>query len=58
MKYILNTHAPICFLEGNSRLGTSVQAILSEPTSELILPAVALEAVEKWLNGIFYTQGW
>lgn len=46
MKYILDTHALIWFLEGNSRLGANAKAILSEPTSELVLPAIALaEAV-------------
>ncbi len=42
MKYILDTHALIWFLEGNSRLGANAKAILSEPTSALILPAIAL----------------
>lgn len=42
MKYILDTHALIWFLEGNPSLGTNAQAILSQPMSELILPAIAL----------------
>jgi PIN domain nuclease of toxin-antitoxin system len=42
MKYILDTHALIWFLEGNSRLGVNAKAILSDPKSELILPAIAL----------------
>jgi PIN domain nuclease of toxin-antitoxin system len=46
MKYILDTHALIWFLEGSPRLGANAHAILSEPTSELVLPAIALaEAV-------------
>jgi PIN domain nuclease of toxin-antitoxin system len=46
MKYILDTHALIWFLEGNSRLSVRVQTILSDPSSELVLPAIALaEAV-------------
>ena len=32
----------IWFLEGNPSLGTNAQAILSQPMSELILPAIAL----------------
>jgi PIN domain nuclease of toxin-antitoxin system len=39
MKYILDTHALIWFLEGNSRLSPIVKAILSDASSELILPA-------------------
>ncbi len=46
MKYVIDTHTLIWFLEGNNRLGIEAKAILSEPTSELILPAIALaEAV-------------
>lgn len=46
MKYVIDTHALIWFLEGNSRLGNNAKTILSEPQSELILPATALaEAV-------------
>jgi PIN domain nuclease of toxin-antitoxin system len=46
MKYVIDTHALIWFLEGNNRLGIQAKVILSEQTSELILPAIALaEAV-------------
>ena len=46
MKYILDTHALIWFLEGNSRLGVTAKEILADSSSELILPAIALaEAV-------------
>jgi len=46
MKYILDTHALIWFLEGNSRLGVNAKEILADSSSELILPAIALaEAV-------------
>jgi PIN domain nuclease of toxin-antitoxin system len=48
MKYILDTHALIWFLEGNSRLSPIVKAILSDATSELILPAIAL-AESVWI---------
>ena len=46
IKYIVDTHALIWFIEGNSRLGNNAQAILSDATSQLILPAIVLaEAV-------------
>jgi len=46
MKYVLDTHALIWFLEGNPRLSDRAREILFEPTSDLILPAIALaEAV-------------
>ncbi|MFM7885574.1 MAG: hypothetical protein ACKPCM_02520 [Pseudanabaena sp.] len=41
MKYILDTHALIWFLEGNSRLGVTAKEILADASSELILPAIA-----------------
>ena len=42
MQYVIDTHALIWFLEGNSRLGNQATTILSAPTSILILPAIAL----------------
>ncbi|MGF1674595.1 MAG: type II toxin-antitoxin system VapC family toxin [Rivularia sp. (in: cyanobacteria)] len=46
MKYVVDTHALIWFLEGNPRLGTNAKAILSHPDSRLIIPATTLsEAV-------------
>jgi PIN domain nuclease of toxin-antitoxin system len=48
MKYIVDTHALIWFLEGNSRLGVKAKAILSDLSSELILPAIAL-AESVWI---------
>ncbi len=46
MKYVVDTHALIWFLEGNSRLGINANAILSNPDSQLIIPATTLaEAV-------------
>jgi PIN domain nuclease of toxin-antitoxin system len=35
MKYIVDTHALIWFLEGNSRLGTNAIVILSNPVKLL-----------------------
>jgi PIN domain nuclease of toxin-antitoxin system len=48
MKYILDAHALIWFLEGNSRLGLNAKEILSDSSSELVLPAIAL-AESVWL---------
>jgi PIN domain nuclease of toxin-antitoxin system len=48
MKYIVDTHALIWFLEGNSRLGQNTKIILSDPNSQLILPAIAL-AEAAWI---------
>ncbi len=46
MKYVVDTHALIWFLEGNPRLGSNAKNILSEETSELVIPATTLsEAV-------------
>ena len=46
MKYVVDTHGLIWFLEGNPRLGTNAKTILADAKSQLILPAIALaEAV-------------
>jgi PIN domain nuclease of toxin-antitoxin system len=46
MKYVIDTHALVWFLEGNPRLGLNAKAILADSTSQLVLPAIALaEAV-------------
>ncbi|WP_373546882.1 type II toxin-antitoxin system VapC family toxin [Chamaesiphon sp.] len=42
MQYIVDTHALIWFLEGNSRLGISAKQVLENSESKLILPAIAL----------------
>ncbi len=42
MHYVIDTHALIWFLEGNSRLGNQATTILCNPASILILPAIAL----------------
>lgn len=41
-KYIVDTHALIWHLEGNSLLGPSAKSVTTDPNSELILPAIAL----------------
>ena len=48
MKYVLDTHALIWFLEGNPRLGKNAKTILSDPNSELVLPAIVL-AEAAWI---------
>lgn len=48
MKYILDTHALIWFLEGNARLGLTAKEILADSSSELVLPAIAL-AESVWI---------
>ncbi|AFY41058.1 type II toxin-antitoxin system VapC family toxin [Nostoc sp. PCC 7107] len=46
MQYVIDTHALIWFLEGNTRLGAKAKAILSHPDSQLVIPATTLaEAV-------------
>jgi PIN domain nuclease of toxin-antitoxin system len=46
MKYVVDTHALIWFLEGNPRLGANAKTILSHPDSRLVIPATTLaEAV-------------
>jgi PIN domain nuclease of toxin-antitoxin system len=46
MKYVVDTHALIWFLEGNLRLGTNAKAVLEDSASQLVFPAIALaEAV-------------
>jgi PIN domain nuclease of toxin-antitoxin system len=42
MKYMIDTHALIWFLEGNSRLGAVSKQVLGNQESQLILPAIAL----------------
>ena len=46
MTFVVDTHALIWFLEGNSRLGAKAKAVLEDAGSPLVLPAIALaEAV-------------
>jgi PIN domain nuclease of toxin-antitoxin system len=42
MQYVIDTHALIWFFEDNPRLSLKVKAVLSDPDSQLILPATAL----------------
>ncbi|VAW39981.1 hypothetical protein MNBD_CHLOROFLEXI01-1345 [hydrothermal vent metagenome] len=41
-KYILDTHALIWFVEGNSRLSESAKAVLAATDSQMVLPLIAL----------------
>ena len=41
-KYILDTHALVWFLEGNSRLGQKAKAAMEADDSYMILPIIAL----------------
>jgi PIN domain nuclease of toxin-antitoxin system len=46
MLYVIDTHALIWFFEDNPKLGAQAKTVLSDPDSQLILPATALaEAV-------------
>ena len=48
MKYVIDTHALIWFLEGNEKLGHQAKTILSDVSSQLVLPAIAL-AEAAWI---------
>lgn len=41
-KYVLDTHALVWYLEGNLRLGLNAKAIMDDPSSQLVLPLIAL----------------
>lgn len=55
-KYLLDTHPLVWYLEGNPRLGAQAKAAIDDPSSELVLPLIALaEAafiVERGRTGI------
>jgi PIN domain nuclease of toxin-antitoxin system len=40
--YVVDTHALIWYLEGNSRLGDAARLALADPDSRLFLPIIAL----------------
>ena len=47
LKHVLDTHALIWYLEGNSRLGSAAKEVMDHPASEMILAIIALaEAVD------------
>ncbi len=41
-RYLLDTHALIWHLEGNSLLGLKAKRVISDPASDLVLPVIAL----------------
>jgi PIN domain nuclease of toxin-antitoxin system len=41
-KHVIDTHALIWYLEGNSKLGAAARAVMDDPVSDLVLPAIAL----------------
>lgn len=41
-KYIVDTHALIWYLEGNTKLSKKARAILDDTQSQLVLPLIAL----------------
>ena len=44
---VIDTHALIWFIEGNSRLGLSAKIVMADEASEMILPTIALaEAID------------
>src|SRR6266404_7083913 len=45
-RFVLDTHALVWYVEGSARLSSAAKAIMDDPASEMILPAMALaEAV-------------
>lgn len=42
VKFVVDTHALVWFLQGDPRLGPQARAVLEDPTSNLVLPAIAL----------------
>lgn len=46
IRFVLDTHALVWYLEGSARLSSAAKSIMDDPASEMILPAIALaEAV-------------
>jgi PIN domain nuclease of toxin-antitoxin system len=41
-KYVIDTHALVWFLEDNPKLAPAAKAVLSDPLSQLIVPAIVL----------------
>ena len=41
-KHIVDAHALVWYLEGNPKLGAAAKTVLDDPTSELVLPLIAL----------------
>lgn len=41
-KYVLDTHAVVWYLEGNSKLGSAAKTILDATEDDLVIPIIAL----------------
>jgi PIN domain nuclease of toxin-antitoxin system len=41
-KHVVDTHALVWHLEGDPRLGSSAKVVMTDPSSELVLPIIAL----------------
>ncbi|CAA9430147.1 MAG: hypothetical protein AVDCRST_MAG64-3423 [uncultured Phycisphaerae bacterium] len=41
-EFVIDTHALVWFLQGDARLGLKARAVLEDPGSKLVLPAIAL----------------
>lgn len=65
-EYVLDAHALVWMLEGNPRLGLAARAVLSDPTSSLILPVTALaeacwvvsKGARLWPTGVELSSLW
>lgn len=42
VRYVLDTHALVWFLEGNPRLSVAARAVIADVASDLVLPLIAL----------------
>jgi PIN domain nuclease of toxin-antitoxin system len=42
IKYLIDAHALIWYLEDNTKSGSNAKVILDDPQSQLILPTIAL----------------
>ncbi|HKV39684.1 MAG TPA: PIN domain-containing protein [Blastocatellia bacterium] len=42
VKYVLDAHPLIWYLEGNPRLSSTAKSLMDDPSSDLVLPAIAL----------------
>lgn len=42
VKFILDTHHLVWYLEGNPRLGPRAKAVIDDPLAEMVLPLIAL----------------
>jgi len=41
-RHIVDTHALVWYLEGNPRIGPKAKGVLDDPTSDLVVPLIAL----------------